>query len=666
MSNPRHAFILIGFLAQALTWDSMGVILLAVALWILAVTVLQNRIRISVTAEGFIMLLGCILSIVVSRMLGRTAHFFLGDGLILLQMVRMTRPLAKREKLISLIIACFHFGVVCTLAPNIRFVLLFVASIYLFPRALKEVLLSEDEAPLPKSKTARPILYPRKFSLPRRVYAGLLAMSIFAFLGLPRFSGTPLQLRDTAANQASLLDSILDPRSGGQANSQEVLMQIEGDYIGYLRCFALSVLEGDRWSVAPTRSRALPQQTKAEDLKRALHRKVFIKNPYYLGLILPVDGQVLKLNGNFFNYPSITEQGAITTSRILSTVNNTYEYWIRPRNVPEPLDPALRPQLLYHPPQSERLEQWVAERTAAAKTPLEKARLLESYLRTKFTYRIGTPELSRMSPVDDFVFNRREGHCERFAAALALMLRMEGIPSRVVIGYLATERNIFSGRLQVRFRDAHSWTEAWIEGEGWVTLDATPGGNASGISADLTNLLEALDFAWYAHVVNFNGFREGEIFGQAVRLTARVPEEIWGHAVWGLLAALTGLCVVRFRDRLKLGPFLTRPTSGTAFAQHSYGRMLALFHRAGVTRPAHETPLEFLERLRRNGSRGYTEAAVITHLFCRQTYAGQALSPADQANAESALRSLKLILRQKPEMDRPPLKPSAASPSSSR
>src|SRR5690606_25043290 len=224
---------------------------------------------------------------------------------------------------------------------------------------------------------------------------------------------------------------------------------------------------------------------------------------------------------------------AITTSRILSVANNTYEYWIRPRNVPEPLDPDLAAQLLSHPPQSERLQKWVAERIADAKTPLEKARLLESWLRSKFTYRIGTPELSRISPVDDFIFNRKEGHCERFAAALALMLRMEGIPSRVVIGYLATERNLFSGRLQVRFRDAHSWTEAWIEGEGWVTLDATPGGTSGGISANLTNFLEALDFVWYAHVVNFNGFREGDLFGKAFRITTRIPDEAWTNLIWG-------------------------------------------------------------------------------------------------------------------------------------
>ena len=657
MTNPRHAFILIGFLAQALTWDNPLFMLTTVVLWGLANTVLRNRIRLSITAEGFVLILGCLASIIVNRMLGRTAHFFLGDGLILLQVVRLTRPLSQREKLTSLIIACFHFGVVCTLAPDIRFVLLFVASLFLFPKALKEVLLSDDFAqPASPESPQRPVRHPRPYELPRRVYVGLLAVSILFFLGLPRFAGSPLQMRDSMNHQGSLLDSILDPRRGGQANSQEVLMQLEGDYVGYLRCFALSVLDGDRWSVSRSRSRPLPAERDAKVLSRAMHRKVFIKNPHYLGRILPVDGQVLKLEGNFFSSVNITEQGAIEAPLVWSTINNTYEYWVRSRDIPEPLSPELQEELLEHPPQSARLKEWVAQRTAQAKNPLEKARLLESYLTSNFTYEIGTPELSRIAPVEDFIFNRREGHCERFAAALALMLRMEGIPSRVVIGYMATERNLFSGRLQVRFRDAHAWTEAWFEGPGWVTLDATPGGQSSGIGSDLANLFEALDFAWYSHVVNFNGFRQSDLVGQAFRVTTRIPEETWSNLLWGLIGALVLLCIIRFRQRLRGISFWPRRLPPAAFAQHSYGRMLSALHRAGLTKRPHETPLEFLEQLRQRDIPALDQASLITHAFCRSTYAGQNLAPEAQSQIDAALRTLRENLRKTrlaPQLDRP-------------
>ena len=641
MTNPRQAFILIGLLAQAMTWDSPAVMLGVMLLWIMGVTLLPGRIRLRVTTEGFVLMAGCLASIVINRMLGRTAHFFLGDGLILLQIVRLARPLTQREKLTSLVIACFHFGVVCTLAPNIRFVLLFVASLFLFPKALKEVLLSDEEVEsLPPA--GEPFLKERgQYELPRRVYAGLLAISVMAFIGAPRFSGSPLQLRDSMSNHGSLLDSILDPRRGGQSSSSEVLMQIEGDYVGYLRCFVLSVIDGDRWHVSRSRARPFEPERNPKTLRQAAHRKVFIKNPQYLGRTLPVDGQVINVEGNFFRRVEVTEQGALEAEKVWAAMNSAYDYWVRVKDVPEALAPAMKQELLKHPPQSERLKAWVAERTARGRTPLEKARLLEGYLSSSFKYELGTPELSRMAPVDDFVFNRQEGHCERFAAALGLMLRMEGIPSRVVIGYMATERNIFSGRLQVRFRDAHAWTEAWFEKEGWVTLDATPGGASAGVASNLANLFEALDFAWYSHVVNFTGLKQAELAGKALRLTTKMTEEAGARIAWGLLGAFVLFCLFHYRRRLTQIQWWPRRMAPAVFAHHSYGRMLALLHRAGLPKPPQETPLEFLEKLRQQEIPGLDQAALVTHAFCRTAYANQDLPAAAQTQVERALRTLR-------------------------
>src|SRR5690606_16025253 len=91
--------------------------------------------------------------------------------------------------------------------------------------------------------------------------------------------------------------------------------------------------------------------------------------------------------------------------------------------------------------------------------------------------------------------------------------------------------------------------------------------------------------------------------------------------------------------------FWPRSLAPAAFAKHSYGRMLSLFHRAGVTKLPHETPLEFLERLNRSGVPGYTEAAIITHCFCQQAYARQQLSPEARQNVDSALQALRPLLQ---------------------
>lgn len=78
-------------------------------------------------------------------------------------------------------------------------------------------------------------------------------------------------------------------------------------------------------------------------------------------------------------------------------------------------------------------------------------------------------------PISAFILHNSAAHCEYFASALVMMCRASGIPARLVTGYYAHER--FTGdTLVVRGRDAHAWAEAWIDGIGWFSIDATPAG----------------------------------------------------------------------------------------------------------------------------------------------------------------------------------------------
>jgi hypothetical protein len=112
------------------------------------------------------------------------------------------------------------------------------------------------------------------------------------------------------------------------------------------------------------------------------------------------------------------------------------------------------------------------------------ARLLCEYLRNSgdFHYSLDLERSDEtLDPIDDFLRNVKEGHCERFAAALALMLRAEGIPARVVMGFRGWEARE-DGLYVVRNSNAHAWVEALIahrEPTGkttlrWLTLDPTP------------------------------------------------------------------------------------------------------------------------------------------------------------------------------------------------
>src|SRR5204863_3493670 len=86
---------------------------------------------------------GSALSFIISKFLGQSSHSFLGDGVTFLQLARCMRPLSRREKLASVLMACFHVAVACTLAPDIRFLLLALSALILLPKSLVE-LQSED------------------------------------------------------------------------------------------------------------------------------------------------------------------------------------------------------------------------------------------------------------------------------------------------------------------------------------------------------------------------------------------------------------------------------------------------------------------------------------------------------------------------------------------
>ena len=76
-----------------------------------------------------------------------------------------------------------------------------------------------------------------------------------------------------------------------------------------------------------------------------------------------------------------------------------------------------------------------------------------------------------MHTADDFIFETKEGFCEHYASAFAIMMRMAGLPARVVTGYQGGELNSIGDYYVIRQSDAHAWTEVWTPEAGWVRVD---------------------------------------------------------------------------------------------------------------------------------------------------------------------------------------------------
>ncbi len=110
-----------------------------------------------------------------------------------------------------------------------------------------------------------------------------------------------------------------------------------------------------------------------------------------------------------------------------------------------------------------------------ADTPFGKALAIQDYLRSKeFRYNLNVPALSAGgNQLRRFLTEVREGYCEQFAIAMAMMARQVGVPSRVAVGFTSGEV-VDNNFLQVTTHDAHAWPELWFPGTGWVPFEPTP------------------------------------------------------------------------------------------------------------------------------------------------------------------------------------------------
>ena len=120
-----------------------------------------------------------------------------------------------------------------------------------------------------------------------------------------------------------------------------------------------------------------------------------------------------------------------------------------------------------------------------------------------FSYTLQPPLLDR-NPVDEFLFDTKQGFCEHFASSFTYLMRAAGIPARVVTGYQGGEINPVDQYLEVRQADAHAWSEVWLKDRGWTRVDPTAvvspirvdGGLSAAVPQNALPLLMRENFSW--------------------------------------------------------------------------------------------------------------------------------------------------------------------------
>lgn len=224
----------------------------------------------------------------------------------------------------------------------------------------------------------------------------------------------------------------------------------------------------------------------------------------------------------------------------------------------------------------------------AATTAEEFARWLRESRRYALPGEAGASE-----GIAEFVLGHGGGHCEFFAATLAYMLRSQGIPCRLVTGYLASEIDDANGELVIRRRDAHAWTEVW-SGTEWRTVDATPSAEMEqaqeqASSGTLQDALTWLRSAWNT-LTGFDGDAQHRFWGFVAAVPGIVANVLAENALTASLLALMfgAWLVVRNRSGLQQPP--------------SIRDLHRAIRRCGLRQAPGETPRELLERAAALGS----------------------------------------------------------------
>lgn len=268
------------------------------------------------------------------------------------------------------------------------------------------------------------------------------------------------------------------------------------------------------------------------------------------------------------------------------------------------------------------------------------------------------PPLLFDDPVDEFLFETRKGFCEHYASAFTVMMRMAGIPARVVTGYFGGEMNPLADYLIVRQSDAHAWTEVFIEDKGWVRIDPTSSIHPSRIEnnndvvrikpqseqaitilsntswlyrsySNISYFVDSINNKWNQWVIGYNNQKQIALFS-----AIGVPEITWKGLSTIMFILLSFLMAIFsyyiLKSRQKLDP-----------VNKAYMRFCNKMKKSGFNKQEKETANQFASRIIIDKPELKSSVLKITTLYNTLHY-GQYQTNQKQQALIDAINSLKI------------------------
>jgi hypothetical protein len=336
---------------------------------------------------------------------------------------------------------------------------------------------------------------------------------------------------------------------------------------------------------------------------------------------------------------------------------------------------SIRETYLQLPTLDPRIPELAKQITARDKTPFDKARSIENYLRSHYGYTLELSGAPQVDPLTYFLFQKRAGHCEYFAAAMTVMLRTLDIPARYINGFQTGEFNDVAGDLVVRASDAHSWVEAYFPGFGWLSFDPTPPSNEKppGMFAQFAHYWDWFQLQWGEWVINYDFIHQIAVAQNVgrfsrdwteklrteflnIRRRATSQMELWQSRVarspagrtevfLGFAVFVIAIIILRPEVRRRLlMMWRTRVLPARELTPHlatlHYLEMLRVLAQGGMRKTEAQTPMEFAASL----PDGSLAAPVfeLTSIYQAARFGGK---PADPQLASSLMDRIRSFMR---------------------
>ncbi len=459
-----------------------------------------------------------------------------------------------------------------------------------------------------------------------------LALTTLIFTGFPRL-GMGFSLSGTASPISGFSESVRLGDIGRIKQNSAVVMRIEFEREGkpyrpanpvFWRGVVLDHFNGSSWfsTVKPKwkfsnqpgiGAQLFPFDPKSGVVRQKIYMDGFDSRVIFTqGLPLFVSGSFRNLQVNMsFSLKTLDRWDRSRMVTLISDISPSRTSHAR-RIFDRNSKPLLK-KFLQLPAMSPEITQLASNLTQTAATQSAKANKILHHLRTGFGYTLELPEDSGRSPLDHFLFTRKKGHCEYFASSMVIMLRLAGIPARLVNGFMGIEWNDLGQYMVVRQHHAHSWVEAYLPEKGWVVYDPTPADPAFSLNSfddPMSRALDLLRLNWQRYILRYS------LNDQAVLLThLQTTGEETLESIKGLgtlevdtiktfiidnleiLLVLLALAILLVLKRNIFLPWRFSIAPRPAFPVWLYQKMLKRLRTLGIRKQPCWTPREFLQRL---------------------------------------------------------------------